>query len=166
VSEAQVATDGAPRSGASGPPGASGRSGTRTGNGIVRASWIGTAVFAVAAAVGAAKPDPYESLVTGVSLGLFAVGVVAFLLAFGTAVSRSRTEEIAVMGVWFLSGSAPRDVRRRLLGSFAVQVLIAVVAASIRPFTEVAFGVLVPVFGLGLAGLWGARHGTFPERRD
>jgi hypothetical protein len=27
-----------------------------------------------------------------------------------------------------------------------------------------AFGFLVPVFGLGLAGLWGARYGTFAAR--
>jgi hypothetical protein len=28
----------------------------------------------------------------------------------------------------------------------------------------VAFGILVPIFGLGLAGLWGARHGVFEAR--
>ena len=39
-----------------------------------------------------------------------------------------------------------------------------VAAASIRPFTEVAFGILAPMFGLGLMALWGGRHGTFPPR--
>ena len=33
-------------------------------------------------------------------------------------------------------------------------------------FTAVAFGVLAPMLGLGLIGLWGARYGTFPERDD
>src|SRR5581483_8218546 len=27
-----------------------------------------------------------------------------------------------------------------------------------------AFGFLLPVYGLGLCGLWGARHGTFADR--
>ena len=36
----------------------------------------------------------------------------------------------------------------------------------IRPFTPLAFGILVPMLGLGLIALWGARHGTFPARAD
>jgi hypothetical protein len=136
------------------------------GTAIVRASWIGTGVFTVAAVIGAAKPDPWESLVTVVSLVLFAIGVGSFLWAFAKAVARSRTEEISVAGLWFLSGSTPSRVRRPLLLSLAVEVVVAVVAASIRPYTEVAFGVLVPVYGLGLCGVWGAAHGTFPERQD
>lgn len=140
-------------------------SGTDAGRRVVAASWAGTAVFAVAAAVGATKPDPLESTVTVVSLVLFAAGVAAFLWSFGKAVGRSRTEQISVAGLWFLSGgSAPPATRRTLLASFAVQVVIAIVAASVRPYTEVAFGVLVPVYGLGLCGVWGAAHGTFPGR--
>ena len=134
------------------------------GSVLVRASWAGTAVFVAAAAAGAADPDPFESAVTLVAVVLFAVGVVAFLWAFFRAAGRSRTEELSVAGVWFLSGSAPPGVRRALLSSFAVQVVVSVAAASIRPFTEVAFGVLVPVYGLGLSGAWGAAHGTFPPR--
>jgi hypothetical protein len=45
-----------------------------------------------------------------------------------------------------------------------VQVVVVVAAASIRPFTEVAFGILAPMYGLGLMALWGARHGAFPPR--
>jgi hypothetical protein len=33
-----------------------------------------------------------------------------------------------------------------------------------RPYTEVAFGILAPMFGLGLMGVWGGRYGDFPER--
>jgi len=63
---------------------------------------------------------------------------------------------------FFLTGgTAPRPVRVRLLGAFAVQVVVALVTSSIRVYTEVAFGILVPMLGLGLAGLWGARHGRF-----
>jgi hypothetical protein len=139
---------------------------TTRGAGVVRASWAGTAVFAIAAVVGATNPDPYERLVAVVSGVLFALGVGAFLWAFGLAVARSRTDEISVAGLWFLSGSAPSSRRRPLMLSLAVQVVVAIAAASVRPYTEVAFGVLVPVYGLGLAGLWGARYGTFPRRRD
>ena len=33
------------------------------------------------------------------------------------------------------------------------------------PYTEVAFGVLAPMFGLGLMAMWGGRYGSFPARR-
>ena len=36
--------------------------------------------------------------------------------------------------------------------------------AGVRTFTVLAYGVLVPVYGLALCGLWGARHGWFPDR--
>jgi hypothetical protein len=42
--------------------------------------------------------------------------------------------------------------------------VISFVAAGLRPYTAVAFGVLVPMFGLGLTGLWAVRSGTFPPR--
>jgi hypothetical protein len=38
------------------------------------------------------------------------------------------------------------------------------VAAGIRPYTAVAFGVLAPMFGLGLNGLFAATYGRFPDR--
>jgi hypothetical protein len=36
----------------------------------------------------------------------------------------------------------------------------------VQPYTVVAFGVLAPMLGLALMGLWGARFGTFPARAD
>jgi len=38
------------------------------------------------------------------------------------------------------------------------------VTASVRPFTGLAFGILVPTYGLGLVGLWAVRLGEFPPR--
>ena len=64
---------------------------------------------------------------------------------------------------WLLAGQ-PREPQRWLLGCLAAQVVIALVAAALRPYTAVAFGVLVPTFGLGLCGLWAVRSGTFPPR--
>jgi hypothetical protein len=135
------------------------------GLGLIRASWWTTGVFVVAATAAAVAPDAVARPVAVLDVVLFVVGTVLFLVAFARAVGRSREEQIDIMGVYFLGGGvAPRDVRRHLLGSFAVQVLVAVVTASIRPYTSVAFGILVPMLGLGLAGLWGATYGTFPPR--
>jgi hypothetical protein len=50
--------------------------------------------------------------------------------------------------------------------SFGVEIAAAIVSSSIRPFTPMAFGFLVPVFGLGMMGLWGARYGVFGRRRS
>ena len=51
-----------------------------------------------------------------------------------------------------------------MLGSLAAQVAIGVGTAAARPFTSLAFGVLAPLYGLALTGLWGARHGRFENR--
>ena len=54
----------------------------------------------------------------------------------------------------------PSGVRRHLLASAAVQVVVAFVTAGAPARTpSLAFGILVPVYGLGLAGLWGRPHG-------
>jgi hypothetical protein len=72
---------------------------------------------------------------------------------------------IGIGGLYFLAGSAPKKVQAHLMGSLAVEVVVAIFTASVRVFTSLAFGILVPVFGLAMAGLWGARHGVF-ERND
>jgi hypothetical protein len=89
---------------------------------------------------------------------------VAFVVTLLAAAARSRTDEISLAGIWWLTGTAPAPVRRSLLGAFGVQVVVALATAIARPFTGLAFGILVPVFGLGLAGLWAARRGSFPSR--
>jgi hypothetical protein len=134
------------------------------GRGLIQASWTGTLAYSVVAALATAWPAVFEVPVALVSLALFFGGVGAFLWAYAVAVSRSRTDQIGVGGLFFLAGCAPRSVQRSMMASLALQVVVAVVTASIRLYTPLAFGVLVPVWGLGLAGLWGARHGTFPPR--
>lgn len=133
---------------------------------LVRLSWAGTAVFAVAA-VAAVVVDGMRPVAAGVSIALFMAGVVAFLWAYGIAIGRSRTDAIGIGGLYFLAGdTAPREIRRHLLASLATQTAVAIGAAAARPYTSLAFGVLVPMFGLGVAGLWGARHGSFAPRTD
>lgn len=135
------------------------------GERLVRASWTSTGVFAVPAVLAALTGARVLEITSAtISVVLFLVGCAVFLVAYARAVNRSRTEEIAVAGVYLMMGeSAPRRVRNHLLGSLAVQIVVALVTAAIR--WPLAFGILVPTLGMGLAGLWTATHGTFPERR-
>lgn len=131
---------------------------------LVRAAWAGTAAF-TATAVAAVVTEVVRGVAVAVAVVLFAAGTVAMVLALTRAAGRSRTDDVTVPGVFFLQGSAPKDVRRHLLGATVVQTAVAFATAGARPFTSLAFGILVPVYGLGLAGLWGARHGEFAPRR-
>ena len=94
------------------------------------------------------------------------MGIGAFFVAYFRAVGRSRDQVLGVGGIYFLSGSAPARVRVELLGALAVQTVAAIATASLRPFTSLAFGLLVPMFGVGMTGLWGAFHGKYPDRPE
>ena len=133
------------------------------GAGLIRFDGIATAVFTVTQIAADVVPHgPVLALAVAVSLVLFLVGMVAFAWGLVVAAGRSRDEVVTLPGLYFLSGTAPDDVRKKLLGYLTLQVVVAVVTAAIRPFTPLAFGILVPLFGVGMTGLWAARHGTFP----
>ncbi|MGE0877666.1 MAG: hypothetical protein AB7L13_07000 [Acidimicrobiia bacterium] len=134
------------------------------GRRIITWSWIGTAAFTVAAVAAAVVPDPLVIVSVPVALAMLVVGVVAFVAAYARAVERSRTVEIGIGGWFFLAGTAPSTVRRHLMGALALQVVVAFATAGVRVFTPLAFNVLAPMYGLGLAGLWGARYGRFSPR--
>ncbi len=134
------------------------------GAGIVHVAWAGTGLFVAAAVTGAVVPHPFRGTAVVVSALLFGVGLAAFFWAYAVAVSRSRYDDVSIGGVYFLVGSAPRLVRVRLGIALAVQIAVAAATAAFRPFTSQAFVVLAPLFGLGLMGVWGARHGEFPPR--
>lgn len=143
-----------------------------TGNGaatdgqrIVRVDVAATALFTVVSAAAAVVPDPVQYVLVPLDLVLFTVGCGAFLWAYAIAIGRSRYQVLSMAGVFFLGDDvAPREVARALRLALAVQVVVAVVVAAVRPFTALAFGVLVPMLGLGLMALWGARHGRFPPK--
>ena len=136
-----------------------------SGAAVLRASWLGTAVFVVTAVAGAIAPSTFDAVALAVAIALFAGGCAVFLWAFLVAAGRSRTQRLELAQVWFLTGPpTPREVRRSLLGALAVQVVAGLATAAARPYTSLAAGVLVPMWGLGLCGLWAARHGTFPPR--
>ncbi len=138
--------------------------GIEAGKGIIRASWAGTAVMAATAALAVVVPDRLMGPYVIVSLVLFAVGSVVFMAAFVRAVGRSREESIAVTELFFLVGRVPTRVRLHLLGSLGVQVAVALVAAIVRIYSPTAFGILAPVYGLAMAGLWSSCHGRFGPR--
>ena len=132
---------------------------------IQKASWAGTAVFAVTAVAAAVAPATFKPPALVVAILLFAGGCLIFLWALGLVAARSRTDQLEQAQIWFLMGPpTPGEVRRSLLGALAVQVAIGLVTAGVRPYTSLAAGVLVPMWGLGLCGLWAARHGVFPAR--
>lgn len=136
------------------------------GAGWLRVDAAGTVVFVAVEVVATIWPDQLAVVAAGVSLVLFAVGIVIFVGGFLSGVERSRTEEVSVAGLYFLAGGvAPAAVRRVLMGLLAVQTVVSVAAASIRPFTALAFGILVPMFGLAIAGRWAAEYGAFADRK-
>ena len=153
---------------------ATGVEATGVGANIVRANIVGTGLFVVSSVLAAAVfTESFRTAGALVALTVFAIGIFAFLSSYWTAVQRSRAEHIAVSQLYFLgAGSAPRTVRRTMNGALLVQVVVALATAFSRTNTNgksgstLAFGVLVPMFGLGLNGLWCARHGTFAHRDD
>lgn len=138
-----------------------------SGRAIVAASGWGTAAFVVAAVAAALSPSALGRPALVLDVALFGAGVVAFAAGYFRGVNRSRREVVSIGGLYFLAGDvAPPDVRRRLLGALAVQVVVGLGTAVARPYTDLAAGVLVPMYGLGLCGLWASRHGRFPRRAE
>ncbi len=145
----------------------------RDGDLIVLANVVGTVVFTITAVFAAVVFSTTAQWVgAATAMSLFTVGVVAFLWSFWTAVQRSRTEQIGVMQMYLLLGDpTPSRVRRIMSLMLLVQVTVALVTAIARseaedgtPGTSLAVGILVPMYGLGLSGLWCAFHGVFPPR--
>lgn len=137
------------------------------GAGLVNVTFMGTGLLVGTSLAAAAVPATFGRIHAVVSCILFAVGTAGLLWAYALGVSRSRSETIDIPGLFFLSGdTAPSEVRRPLRIALAVQVVAVVIAAALRPYSEVAFGILAPMFGLGLMGSWGGRYGVFPTRES
>ena len=142
------------------------------GSAIVRTNEVLTAVFGLTSVLAVVFFDrPWKTIAVAVCIVCFSVGVVAFLWGYWGAVQRSRHDNIAVASLYFLSDKcAPRPLSTRMNLLLGAQVTIGLVTALLRSSTDgkagstLAFGILVPVLGLGLNGLWGAQHGQFPPR--
>ncbi len=132
------------------------------GSRIVTASWASVAVFAVTAIPDALGVSALNPVALGIAVTLFVLGIAVWLWAFAVALVRSASgDDIVVGSLFLLQGSPPRAVRRHLYLALAASVAIAGATG-----TADAFGILVPMLPIGLIGLWGARHGTFPPRKD
>lgn len=136
------------------------------GRRLIEASWVGTAVLAGVVVAGIAALDAVAPLVVAISGALFVGGSVAFFLGYARAVDRSRREVLGIGGIYFMSGSTPRRVRRHMMSSLVAEVVAVVVAIAVKPYSSLVFTSLAPMWPLGLAGMWAARHGTFPARQD
>lgn len=146
-----------------------------SGRRLLRLDLGGTALFTAvvtAAAVGGERA--LQVSVAVVSLALFAAGIALSLWAYASALDRSRRDEIGVANLFLLTGpTAPAAVRRTCLGALAAQTVVAVVGATAglaaidgTELNALAFGVLVPMFGIGVNGAWAARYGAFGPRHD
>lgn len=136
------------------------------GQDLYRANLYATIAFTIAAVVAAIFPDPLGIPFAVFSCVLFGAGTIAFLWAYAKAIERSREQDVSVAMIYGMSGVAPKAIRRKFHLLTFVQSAVAIATATIRPFSPQAFGILAPMLGLGLAGLWAARHGTFAERTD
>ena len=144
-----------------------------TGDVLISANLVGTAAFALTAALAAVLFTTFWQWVAAVTaLALFGIGVFAFLWSYYNAVQRSRRDEIGVTELYLLLGRpTPPRVRRIMLSLLLLQLSIAVITTFARlegpdgkPGSSLALGFLVPMLGFGLNGLWAAYHGDFPRR--
>lgn len=141
---------------------------------LLRINVLLTAVFLLATLVAAITFNPTTRAIgVIVDLALFSVGVASFIWGYFSAVQRSRTDEISVAALYFLTGSvATKEVQQIMNGCLFAQLLIGLGGAMARSSTDgragstLAFGVLVPLLGLGLNGLWASRFGTFTPREQ
>jgi hypothetical protein len=141
---------------------------------IVRGDVYGTAVFTMAGVAGVIWRDatPAKVVAVVVSLVLFVLGIGFAIWSYAMAVERSRTEDIAVTSLYLLMGGvAPRRVATRLWMCWGVQIVVALTVGIIGATglrkgenNALAFGALVPMFGVGCNGLWAARHGRYAAR--
>ena len=134
------------------------------GRGLLLADLAGTVALALVTLL-LALSDADAVVLVGlvVALALFLGGTVAWTIGFLRAVGRSRTEQIDLAGLFYLTGSAPEEARRWFLRTWFAQIAIAVGAVAVsRP----PFAVMAPVWGIGLITWWASRHASFPPRDD
>jgi hypothetical protein len=133
------------------------------GQRIIVAAWVANTVFAVVVIPAALGLKALDDLAVWVSLGLFLVSLPVWIVALvHAAIRTARGDDVTVMGLFFLSPRVgPRQVQHQFAAALILSIVIAAATAVANPFS-----VLVPMLPLGLMGLWGARHGVYPPRRQ
>ena len=124
-------------------------------------------VFLVLSVVAWFAADSLDLVFAVVNSVVFAVGIGLFLLGFWNGVQRSRVDEVTLTGLLALGTSyVPAGARNLLWGAVAIETVVSILFASLRPFTQQAFGLLFPMLGVGFATLWGSRAASFHPRDD
>lgn len=146
------------------------------GSTTVRTDLVGTGAFVAVAALALVWRDerPAQVAMAVVSMVLFAIGAFTGLAAYVRALERSRIDEIGVANLFLLTGTtAPSPVKRSMTLALVVQTVVGLAGAIVGAIglrgsevNSLAFGILVPMFGIGLNGIWAVRHGRFPPRLD
>lgn len=165
---------GMPESSTSGAPGSGPGASSPRSSALVRLDIAGTLLFLVALAVAVPmRADRFAQVLIGVvSIALFGVGVATSLWSYVSALERSRTEEVGVANLYLLTGpTAPASVKRTMSIALVLQVVAALAGASVGvaglegdQVNALAFGILVPMFGIGMNGMWAARYGSYGPR--
>ena len=140
---------------------------TSAGNGdaLLRVDIIATAILSVLSALTYLLADHLDLVFAVVSAAMFFIGAALMALGLWNGIQRSRVEEVTLVGLAAISKShVPARVRNTLWAAIAVQIVVTVLFASLRPFTQQAFGILAPTFALGVAILWSSRFGSFHRR--
>lgn len=132
------------------------------GRRLLVADVVGTIAFALVTVVAAlSDADAVQLANLAVAGLLFVGGCVGFGIGFLRAAGRSRDEVIDLAGLFYLTGSAPDEARRPFLGAWFAQIAVATAAIFV---TSPPFGVMAPVWGIGLITWWASAHATFPPR--
>ena len=135
-------------------------------NRLRRADELVTVAQVIALTVAWFSGDEVRGAVAIGCIVVFMAGAALFSWAFLVAAGRSRYENVSVVGAFFLGdGSTQPADRKWAYGLAAAQSAVGIAAASADPYTAMAFGILVPMFGIGAIAFLGAAHGMFPVRK-
>ena len=140
------------------------QSGRSPGQPLLRLAWQSTLALAVVATFGLMAPESSGPFVVTACLTMFVLGLLLFVFGLMFGLRRSRVEAVTVAGLFLLQNSAPRSIRRQFAWLTITQLVVALIAAALRPYTDIAFVILAPMLPIGSAALWSAQHGFFPER--
>jgi len=132
---------------------------------LITVSLQSTAIFAVLSLLTYLLAESLDTVFAVVSTLFFAVGTLLLALGFWNGIQRSRIDDVTLTGLVAVDSShVPKSARNKLWAAVVLQIIIGVLFGSLRPFTQQAFGLLVPTLGLGFAVLWGSRFAAFHER--
>lgn len=126
-----------------------------------------TVFFAIVSAAVYLLEDTLDVAYAIACSAIFVVAVGLFGLGMWNGIQRSRVDDVTLTGLVAIDRThVPGSARNKLWLAIIVQLVVSIGFASLRPFTQQAFGLLVPTLGLGLATLWGSRFAVFHPREE